>query len=103
MPRILDATVGALDEVAPLVALGIEGREALAIGFVGDDGDGAAAFEKDPQVIGIVTLVADQPGAGRDLLQQFAALANGAEPPVVAMIDSTAVRIHRAASGAKGG
>jgi transposase len=33
----------------------------------------------------------------------FAALAGCAEPPVVAMIDSTAVRAHRAASGAKGG
>jgi transposase len=33
----------------------------------------------------------------------FAALAGCAEPPVVAMIDSTAVRAHRSASGAKGG
>jgi transposase len=33
----------------------------------------------------------------------FAALAGCAEPPGVAMIDSTAVRAHRAASGAKGG
>ena len=33
----------------------------------------------------------------------FAALASCAEPPGVAMIDSTAVRAHRAASGAKGG
>ena len=33
----------------------------------------------------------------------FTALAGCAEPPGVAMIDSTAVRAHRAASGAKGG
>src|SRR5712691_10222453 len=33
----------------------------------------------------------------------FAALASCAEPPSVMMIDSTAVRAHRAASGAKGG
>src|SRR5258708_33241515 len=33
----------------------------------------------------------------------FGALASGAEPPSVMMIDSTAVRAHRAASGAKGG
>ena len=33
----------------------------------------------------------------------FAALATCDDPPVVAMIDSTAVRAHRAASGAKGG
>ena len=33
----------------------------------------------------------------------FAALSGCAGPPVVAMIDSTAVRAHRAASGAKGG
>src|SRR6266849_11098278 len=33
----------------------------------------------------------------------FAVLAGCAEPPSVMMIDSTAVRAHRAASGAKGG
>jgi transposase len=33
----------------------------------------------------------------------FSALASGAEPSSVMMIDSTAVRAHRAASGAKGG
>ena len=33
----------------------------------------------------------------------FATLASCAEPPSVTMIDSTAVRAHRAASGAKGG
>jgi transposase len=33
----------------------------------------------------------------------FAALSGCVEPPGVAMIDSTAVRAHRAASGAKGG
>ena len=33
----------------------------------------------------------------------FGALAKCAEPPSVMMIDSTAVRAHRAASGAKGG
>jgi len=33
----------------------------------------------------------------------FAALAGCGEPPSVMMIDSTAVRAHRAASGAKGG
>jgi len=40
----------------------------------------------------------------RGLWQEiFAALAGCAEAPVVTMIDSTAVRAHRAASGAKGG
>jgi len=39
-------------------------------------------------------------GLWRDI---FAALSHCDEPPVVAMIDSTAVRAHRAASGAKGG
>src|ERR1700681_482888 len=33
----------------------------------------------------------------------FVALASGADRPTVMMIDSTAVRAHRAASGAKGG
>jgi transposase len=40
----------------------------------------------------------------RGLWQQiFAALAASDDPPVVAMVDSTAVRAHRAAAGAKGG
>jgi transposase len=40
----------------------------------------------------------------RGLWQQlFAALAACDDPPVVAMVDSTAVRAHRAAAGAKGG
>jgi len=40
----------------------------------------------------------------RGLWQQlFAALAACEDPPVVAMVDSTAVRAHRAAAGAKGG
>ena len=40
----------------------------------------------------------------RGLWQQlFAALAACEDPPVVAMVDSTAMRAHRAAAGAKGG
>ena len=40
----------------------------------------------------------------RGLWQElFAALAACEEPPLVAMVDSTAVRAHRSASGAKGG
>ena len=40
----------------------------------------------------------------RGLWQQlFAALAACDDPPVVAMVDSTAVRAHRSAAGAKGG
>src|ERR1700755_2711753 len=35
--------------------------------------------------------------------QLFAALAGCAEPPFLAMADSTAVRAHRSAAGAKGG
>jgi hypothetical protein len=44
--EVLDAAVGALDDVARFVTLGIEREEALAIGFVGDDGDGPAAVEQ---------------------------------------------------------
>jgi len=40
----------------------------------------------------------------RGLWQQlFAALAECGDPPLLAMVDSTAVRAHRSASGAKGG
>ena len=40
----------------------------------------------------------------RGLWQQlFAALAACEDPPMVAMVDSTAMRAHRAAAGAKGG
>ena len=40
----------------------------------------------------------------RGLWQQLSAtLANTDDPPLVAMVDSTVVRAHRAASGAKGG
>jgi len=40
----------------------------------------------------------------RGLWQQlFATLATTGDPPAVAMVDSTVVRAHRAASGAKGG
>lgn len=40
----------------------------------------------------------------RGLWQElFAALAACEEPPLLAMVDSTAVRAHRSASGAKGG
>lgn len=40
----------------------------------------------------------------RGLWQQlFAALAGCADPPLLAMVDSTAVRAHRSAAGAKGG
>lgn len=40
----------------------------------------------------------------RGLWQElFATLAASEEPPLVAMVDSTAVRAHRSASGAKGG
>ncbi len=40
----------------------------------------------------------------RGLWQQlYAALAGCGDPPLLAMVDSTAVRAHRSASGAKGG
>lgn len=40
----------------------------------------------------------------RGLWQElFAALAASEEPPITAMVDSTAVRAHRSACGAKGG
>jgi hypothetical protein len=68
--EILDAAIGAFDDVAPFVAFGIEEEGALAIGFVGDDGDGAAAIEQGAQMIGVIALVADQPGAGCDVAQQ---------------------------------
>ena len=41
-----------------------------------------------------------QRGLWQDL---FAALAASEEPPLVAMVDSTSVKVHRSASGAKGG
>ena len=68
--EVLEPTVGALDDVAPLVALWIEREDALAVGFVGDNGDGPAAVEQRAQMIGVVAFVADQPGAGRRTLQQ---------------------------------
>jgi hypothetical protein len=68
--EVLDAAVGALDDIAPLVALGVEEEAVLAIGFVGDDGDGAAAVEESARMVGVVALVADQPSAGGDVAQQ---------------------------------
>ena len=44
--EVLEPAVGALDDVAPLVALCIEREDALAVRFVGDHGDGAAAVEQ---------------------------------------------------------
>ncbi len=68
--EVLEPTVGVLDDVAPLVALWIEREDALAVRFVWDDGDGAAAVEQRAQMIGVVAFVADQPSAGRRTLQQ---------------------------------
>lgn len=68
--EVLEAAVGALDDVAPFVALGIKGKEALAISLVGDDGDGSAAIEQGAQMIGVVAFVTDQPEAGGGVVQQ---------------------------------
>src|SRR5260370_37853433 len=68
--EVLEPTVGALDDVAPLVALWIEREDALAVGFVGDHGDGAAAVEQRAQMIGVVAFDANQPGAGSRILIQ---------------------------------
>src|SRR5260370_27236787 len=67
---MLEPAVGALDEVAPLVALCIEREDALAGRCVGDHGDGGAAVEQGAQMIGVIAFVADQPGAGRHPFQQ---------------------------------
>jgi hypothetical protein len=61
--EVLEPTVGAFDNVAPFVALGIKREEPLAIGLVGDHGRGAAAVEEGAQMIGVIALVCDQPSA----------------------------------------
>ena len=69
-PEVLEAAIGAFDDVAPLVALRIEGKAALAMGLVGNDGNGASAVQKAAEVVGIVAFVANQPSRRRGHRQQ---------------------------------
>ena len=86
--EILDAAVGALDHVTPFVALGIEREAALAIGFIGDNGNGAAVVEQGAQMIGIITPCLRRGRLLSAISQPLAAVAcsNGAATVMSAML-----------------
>jgi len=67
---VLEPTEHALDEIAPLVDVGIEGMEALAGRVVGDHRLGTALAQELAQPIAVVGCVGDAQSSGRHGRQQ---------------------------------
>lgn len=69
-PKILQSAEHALDRVAFLIGAGVERMEALPVGFVGNDRQGALSEKKGTQVIGIVGSVGGERSCCWNSLQE---------------------------------
>ena len=58
--EILESTEAAFDDIAASVGLFVEAMDSDAIGFVGNDGPGAAFDDLRPQVVAVVAFVREQ-------------------------------------------
>jgi hypothetical protein len=63
--EILEPTKAALDDVSALIGSLVEGMDDDAVGFVGDDGLGAAAYDFTAKVVAVIPFVAEERPHGR--------------------------------------
>src|SRR3954468_24180409 len=63
--EVLQPTKAALDDVSALVGTLVEGMDDDAVGFVGDDGVGAATHDFAAKVVAVIPFVAEERAHGR--------------------------------------
>ena len=64
-PKILEPTETALDDIAPPIGSLVEAVPSDAVGFIGDDGLGAALLDRSAQRIAVIAFICDDgPGLG---------------------------------------
>ena len=63
--EVLEPTKAALDDVSAFIGTLVEGMDDDAVGFVGDDGLGAATYDFAAKVVAVIALVGDEGAHGR--------------------------------------
>jgi len=63
--EVLEPTKAALDDVSALIGTLVEGMDDDAVGFVGDDGFGAATDDFATKVVAVIPFVAEERAHGR--------------------------------------
>ena len=63
--EVLEPTKAALDDVSAFIGTLVEGMDDDAVGFVGDDGLGAATYDLAAKVVAIIPFVAEERAHGR--------------------------------------
>ena len=63
--EVLEPTKAALDDVSAFIGTLVEGMDDDAVGFVGDDGLGAATYDFAAKVVAVIPFVAEERADGR--------------------------------------
>ena len=63
--EVLEPTKAALDDVSAFIGTLVEGMDDDAVGFVGDDGLGAATYDFAAKVVAVISFVAEERAHGR--------------------------------------
>ena len=63
--EVLEPTKAALDDVSAFIGTLVEGMDDDAVGFVGDDGLGAATYDFAAKIVAVIPFVAEERAHGR--------------------------------------
>jgi hypothetical protein len=63
--KVLEPAKAALDDVSAFIGTLVEGVDDDAVGFVGDDGLGAATYDFAAKVVAVISFVAEERAHGR--------------------------------------
>jgi len=63
--EVLEPTKAALNDVSAFIGTLVEGMDDDAVGFVGDDGRGAAAYDFAAKVVAVIPFIAEERAHGR--------------------------------------
>ena len=69
--EVLEPTKAALDDVSAFIGTLVEGMDDDAVGFVGDDGLGAATYDFAAKVVAVIPFVAEERAHGRRARQNI--------------------------------
>ena len=64
-PEILEPAEAALDDISAFVGALVEAKDDDTVGFVGDDGLGAATYDLAAKVVAVIPFVAEERAHGR--------------------------------------
>ena len=69
--EVLEPAKAALDDVSAFIGTLVEGMDDDAVGFVGDDGLGAATYDFAAKVVAVIPFVAEERAHGRRVRQNI--------------------------------